>query len=182
MSAKVKAIPEGYEGATPYLIIKGAANAIEFYKKAFGATEIMRIPAPGGTVGHAEIKIGNAIIMLADEFPEMNCKSPEAYGGSPVSMMVYVPDVDKFVKRAVMPVRSWSDRWKISSTEIGQAAWKTLSGTSGTFQPTWRTYRPMKWLNAPRPSRNSRAAEVHEAGTVRFRLPRTTMAFTAVPL
>jgi PhnB protein len=61
----------------------------------------MRIPAPGGTVGHAEIKIGNAIIMLADEFPEMNCKSPEAYGGSPVSMMVYVPDVDKFVKRAV---------------------------------------------------------------------------------
>lgn len=101
MSGKVKAIPEGYEGATPYLIIKGAANAIEFYKKAFGATEIMRIPAPGGTVGHAEIKIGNAIIMLADEFPEMNCKSPEAYGGSPVSMMVYVPDVDKFVKRAV---------------------------------------------------------------------------------
>jgi PhnB protein len=101
MSGKVKAIPEGYEGATPYLIIKGAANAIEFYKKAFGATEIMRIPTPGGTVGHAEIKIGNAIIMLADEFPEMNCKSPEAYGGSPVSMMVYVPDVDKFVKRAV---------------------------------------------------------------------------------
>jgi PhnB protein len=101
MSGKVKAIPEGYEGATPYLIIKGAANAIEFYKKAFGATEIMRIPAPGGTVGHAEIKIGNAIIMLADEFPEMNCKSPEAYGGSPVSMMIYVPDVDKFVKRAV---------------------------------------------------------------------------------
>lgn len=101
MSGKVKAIPEGYEGATPYLIIKGAANALEFYKKAFGATEIMRISAPGGTVGHAEIKIRHAIIMLADEFPEMNCKSPEAYGGSPVSMMVYVADVDKFVKRAV---------------------------------------------------------------------------------
>jgi PhnB protein len=101
MLGKVKAIPEGYEGATPYLIIKGAANAIEFYKKAFGATEIMRISAPGGTVGHAEIKIGDAIIMLADEVPEMSCKSPEAYGGSPVSMMVYVPDVDKFVKRAV---------------------------------------------------------------------------------
>ena len=101
MSDKVKAIPEGYEGATPYLIIKGAAKALEFYKKALGATEIMRIPAPGGTVGHAEIKIGKAIIMLADEFPEMNCKSPQAYGGSPVSMMVYVPDVDQFVKRAV---------------------------------------------------------------------------------
>lgn len=101
MSGKVKAIPEGYEGATPYLIVKGAADALEFYKKAFGATEIMRIPAPGGTVGHAEIKIGNAIIMLADEFPEMNHRSPQSLGGTPVSMMVYVQDVDAFVKRAV---------------------------------------------------------------------------------
>ncbi|MDN5941937.1 MAG: VOC family protein [Nitrospira sp.] len=101
MSDTVKAIPEGYEGATPYLVIKGATGALEFYKKAFGATEIMRIPAPGGTVGHAEIKIGKAIIMLADEFPEMNCKSPQAYGGSPVSMMIYVPDVDQFIKRAI---------------------------------------------------------------------------------
>jgi len=101
MPVNVKAIPEGYEGATPYLIIKGAANALEFYKRAFGATEIMRIPAPGGTVGHAEIKIGKAIIMLADEFPDMNCKSPQSYGGTPVSIMVYVQDVDAFVKRAV---------------------------------------------------------------------------------
>lgn len=101
MSGKVTAIPEGYEGATPYLIIKGAADALEFYKKAFGAIEIMCIPAPGGAVGHAEIKIGRAIIMLGDEYPEMNCKSPQAYGGSPVSMMIYVHDVDQFVKRAV---------------------------------------------------------------------------------
>jgi PhnB protein len=101
MSGKVKAIPEGYEGATPYLIMKGAASALEFYKKAFGATEIMRIPAPGGTVGHAEIKIGKAIIMLADEFPEMNHRSPQSFGGTPVSIMVYVQDVDAFVKRAV---------------------------------------------------------------------------------
>ena len=78
MSGKVKPIPEGYEGATPYLIIKGAANALDFYKKAFGATEIMRIPAPGGKVGHAEIKIGGAIIMLADEFPQMNHRSPQS--------------------------------------------------------------------------------------------------------
>lgn len=101
MSDKVKAIPEGYEGATPYLIIKGAAGALEFYKKAFGATELMRIQAPGGTVGHAEIKIGKAIIMLADEFPDMDCKSPQSFGGSPVSMMLYVQDVDAFVSRAV---------------------------------------------------------------------------------
>jgi PhnB protein len=101
MSGKVKPIPEGYERATPYLIITGAANALEFYKKAFGATEIMRIPAPGGKVGHAEIKIGNAIIMLADEFPEMNHRSPQSLGGTPVSILVYVQDVDAFFKRAV---------------------------------------------------------------------------------
>jgi len=101
MSGKVQPIPKGYEGATPYLIIKGASNALDFYKKAFGATEIMRIPAPEGKVGHAEIKIGNAIIMLADEFLEMNHRSPQSLGGTPVSMMVYVPDVDTLVKRAI---------------------------------------------------------------------------------
>ncbi len=101
MPDTVKAIPEGYEGATPYRIIKGAAGALEFYKNAFGASEVMRMPGPGGTVGHAEIKIGKAIIMLADEFPDMNCKSPQSFGGSPVSIMVYVKDVDTFVKRAV---------------------------------------------------------------------------------
>lgn len=101
MSGKVNAIPKGYEGATPYLIIKGAARALEFYRKAFGATEIMRFAGPDGSVGHAEIKIGQALIMLADEFPEMNCKSPHSFGGSPVSIMVYVQDVDAFVKQAV---------------------------------------------------------------------------------
>jgi PhnB protein len=99
--SKVKAIPEGYEGAMPYLIIKGAARALEFYKNAFGASEVMRVPGPGGTVGHAEIKIGKAMIMLADEFPDMNCKSPQSFGGSPVSIMVYVQDVDTFIDRAV---------------------------------------------------------------------------------
>jgi PhnB protein len=99
--SQVKAIPEGYEGATPYLIIKGAARALEFYKNAFGASEVMRVPGPGGTVGHAEIKIGKAMIMVADEFPDMNCKSPQSFGGSPVSIMVYVQDVDTFIDRAV---------------------------------------------------------------------------------
>jgi PhnB protein len=101
MSGKVKPIPEGYEGATPYLIIKGAAKALDFYKKGFGATEIMRIPASGGTVGHAEIKIGEAIIMLADEFHALNHRSPQSLGGTPVSIMIYVEDVDTFVKRAI---------------------------------------------------------------------------------
>lgn len=102
MAGKVNAIPTGYEGATPYLIINNAARALEFYKKAFGAMEIMRIPTPDGKVGHAEIKIGTAIVMLADEFPDMNCKSPQSIGGSPVSIMVYVQDVDAFVERAVL--------------------------------------------------------------------------------
>jgi PhnB protein len=101
MSMKVQPIPKGYEGATPYLIVKGAARALDFYKKGFGAIEEMRVPGPSGTVGHAEFKIGGARIMLADEFPEMGAKSPQTIGGSPVSIMIYVEDVDTFVKRAV---------------------------------------------------------------------------------
>ena len=122
MSGKVKPIPEGYEGATPYLIIKGAAKALDFYKKGFGATEIMRIPASGGTVGHAEIKIGEAIIMLADEFHALNHRSPQALGGIPVSIMVYVPDVDTFVSGLLRRERRLVKQSRISSTATGQAA------------------------------------------------------------
>ena len=97
----VKPIPEGYHSVTPYLIIGGAAKAIDFYKKAFGATELMRFPTPDGKVGHAEIKIGDSAVMLADEYPEMGYKGPPALGGSPVSIMLYVEDVDSIFKRAV---------------------------------------------------------------------------------
>jgi PhnB protein len=96
-----KPIPDGYHTATPYLIIKGAADAIEFYKKAFGATELFRFPAPDGKIGHAEIKIGDSPIMLADEYPEMGYKGPQSLGGSPVSLMIYVEDVDTIFNRAV---------------------------------------------------------------------------------
>ena len=96
-----KPIPEGYHTATPYLIIGGAAEAIEFYKKAFGATELFRFPAPDGKIGHAEIKIGDSPIMLADEYPEMGYKGPQTLGGSPVSIMIYVDDVDTVFNRAV---------------------------------------------------------------------------------
>src|SRR5882762_5739325 len=101
MTNKVKPIPDGYHSITPHLVIKGAAAAIDFYKKVFGATEIMRMPQPDGRVGHAEIKIGDSIIMLADEFPEMNIISPKALGNSPVSLLLYVDDVDGTVERAV---------------------------------------------------------------------------------
>ena len=97
----VKPIPEGYHSVTPYLIINGAAAAIEFYKKAFGATELFRFPAPDGKIGHAEIKIGDSPIMLADEFAEMGYKGPQALGGSPVSLMIYLEDVDTVFNRAV---------------------------------------------------------------------------------
>ena len=97
----VKPIPEGYHSVTPYLIINGAASAIEFYQKAFGATELFRFPAPDGKIGHAEIKIGDSPIMLADEFAEMGYKGPQALGGSPVSLMIYLEDVDTVFNRAV---------------------------------------------------------------------------------
>ena len=101
MAGKVKPIPEGFNAVTPYLIVKGAADAIEFYKKIFGATERMRMPAPDGKIGHAEIQIGDSIIMLADESPEADARSPRTVGGSPVSLLLYVENVDRTVDRAV---------------------------------------------------------------------------------
>jgi PhnB protein len=101
MAGKVKPIPEGYHTITPYLSIKGASDAIEFYKKAFGATEVMRMGEPGGRIGHAELQIGDSKIMLADEHPEMDFRSPRAIGGTPVLLHLYVEDVDNVVGRAV---------------------------------------------------------------------------------
>ena len=98
---KTKPIPKGYHAITPYLSVQGAASAIAFYKKAFGAKEIMRMPGPGGTIGHAEIQIGDSRIMLADEFPEMNFRGPRAVGGTPVNIHLYVQDADKIAKKAV---------------------------------------------------------------------------------
>jgi PhnB protein len=101
MDEKVKPIPDGYAGATPYLCVHDGAAAIEFYKKAFGATELMRIGGPPGKVGHAELKIGQEIIMLSDEFPEMGARSPKSYGGSPTAILLYFEDVDKVARQAL---------------------------------------------------------------------------------
>jgi PhnB protein len=98
---KTKPIPKGYHAITPYLSVQGASDAIAFYKKAFGAKEVMRMPGPGETIGHAEIQIGDSRIMLADEFPEMNFRSPRAIGGTPVTIHLYVEDVDKVAKKAL---------------------------------------------------------------------------------
>lgn len=96
-----QAIPPGYTTATPYLIVKGAAEAIDFYKRTFNATEQLRMADPSGGVAHAEIKIGNSVIMLADEHPEMGYRGPRSLGGSAVSIMLYVDDVDAVFERAI---------------------------------------------------------------------------------
>jgi PhnB protein len=97
----VNAIPEGYYSLTPYLVIKGAAKAIEFYKKAFGAVETVRMPGPDGQIMHAEVKIGNSMLMLADENPERGHLSPSSRGGTTSSVMLYTDDVDATFKRAI---------------------------------------------------------------------------------
>ena len=98
---KVSYIPKGYQSVTPYLIVNDAARAIDFYKKALGATEVMRMNGPDGRIGHAELKIGDSYIMLADENPKMGYRSANTIGSTPVSLMIYVPDCDSIVKQAV---------------------------------------------------------------------------------
>jgi PhnB protein len=97
----VKAIPDDYPRVMPYLSVDGAADAIAFYTKVFGAEERLRMAAPEGKVGHAELQIGDSVVMLADTFPDMGGKSPKDVGGSPVTMMVYVEDVDDCFNRAL---------------------------------------------------------------------------------
>jgi PhnB protein len=120
MASPVRPIPEGYSTLTPHLIIKNAGAAIDFYKKAFGATELFRMPGPGGCVMHAEMKIGNSVMMMADEFPDMGCKGPASLGGSCVTLHIYVEDVDSFYNKAIeagatvrMPISDmpWGDRY-----------------------------------------------------------------------
>jgi PhnB protein len=97
----VNPIPEGYPRVTPYLIVDGASAAIDFYSSVLDATERMRMDAPGGKIGHAELEIGDSVVMLADENPEVNARGPRSVGGSPVSLMVYVADVDDVFARAL---------------------------------------------------------------------------------
>jgi PhnB protein len=120
MAGKVKAIPEGTNTVTPHLVIRGAAKAIEYYKNAFGAQELMRMQGPGGMIGHAELKIGNSVIFLADEFPQAPCKAPQSLGATTCTLNLYVEDVDNVYDTAVraggkaaMPPADmfWGDRY-----------------------------------------------------------------------
>jgi PhnB protein len=120
MAAKVNPIPGGYHTVTPYLTVNDAARAIDFYKKAFRAQEIMRMDTPNGKIGHAEIKIGDSVVMLGDEMPGSACHSPTALGGTTAGVFIYVTDVDAAYKQAVdagakadMPPANmfWGDRY-----------------------------------------------------------------------
>jgi PhnB protein len=97
----VKAIPAGYHSVTPYLIVSGAAQALDFYTRALGAKELVRMPGAEDKIMHAEIQIGDSIVMLADEFPEMGARSPQSIGGTPVGLCVYVENVDKLFEQAM---------------------------------------------------------------------------------
>jgi PhnB protein len=99
--ADVKPIPDGYPLITPYLSVDGASDAIDFYGKVFGFTERMRMPSPGGRVGHAELVLGDSMIMLADEHPEMGIRGPKSVGGTPVTISIYVEDVDATFEKAL---------------------------------------------------------------------------------
>lgn len=95
------AIPEGHHAVTPYLICDGAAHAIDFYKKVFGAIEMVRMPGQDGRIGHAELQLGDSRIMMADEAAAIGARSPKYYGGSPVSLLVYVDNVDEVYQQAL---------------------------------------------------------------------------------
>jgi PhnB protein len=98
---KVKAVPKGYRTLTPYVVVRDAARAMEFYKKAFNAKELFRMPMPDGRIGHAEMKFGNSILMLSEEVAEQGMKSPLTLGGNGSSLLIYVRNVDRAFKRAV---------------------------------------------------------------------------------
>jgi PhnB protein len=127
---RVRPVPAGYHTATPYLTVRGAAEAIEFYKKAFGAKELMRLAVPGGALGHAEIRIGDSVVMLSDEFPNSPTRPPVTLGGTTGYVFLYVPDVDRTFAQAVaagarvtMPLADmfWGDRFGTLLDPFGHA-------------------------------------------------------------
>lgn len=136
MKDQVKAIPEGHHTLTPHLVVKGASEAIEFYKKAFSAREVGKLAGPDGkSIMHADLLIGDSHIFLVDEFPHMNCRGPQTIGGTPVTIHMYVEDVDAAFDKAVkagaqitMPVSDmfWGDRYGVLADPFGHA-WSIAS-------------------------------------------------------
>ena len=129
MKNPTKPIPDGFHTLTPHLVVKGASKAIDFYKKAFGAQEIKRMPGPDGkSIIHADLKIGDSRLLLVDEFPDMNARGPQTVGGTPVSIHMYVEDADAAFEKAVaagaevrMPLADqfWGDRYGVVTDPFG---------------------------------------------------------------
>jgi PhnB protein len=126
-----KPIPEGYHTLTPYLAVDNATEAIEFYKRAFGATERVRMPGPQGTIGHAELEIGDSLVMLSDPFPQASVRPPKELGGTSASVFMYVEDVDAVVRQAV-------DAGATVTMEVADQFWGDRFGSvSDPFGHTW---------------------------------------------
>ena len=140
----VPSTPAGYHSVTPYLIVRDAAAAIDFYQRAFGAVELMRLPGPGNSVAHAEVKIGDSPLMLADEAPAEGQRSPATLGGTATSFMIYVPDVDAQFARALAAGGVEQRPCATSSTATAAARWSIRSGIRGRSPRTSRTSRPRK--------------------------------------
>jgi PhnB protein len=127
----VKPIPDGYHSAQPYLAVDDAAKAIDWYKQAFGATERLRMDGPGGSIGHAELEIGDSVVMLSDPFPQASTKPPKELGGTSSSVMLYVEDVDATVKQAV-------DAGATVTMEVGDQFWGDRMGSiADPFGHSW---------------------------------------------
>jgi PhnB protein len=156
MPEKVNPIPDGYHSVTPYLVVNDGARALEFYKQAFGATEVFRMEGPDGKIGHAEIKIGNSHVMLADEHPEMGARSPQAFGGSPVSLMLYVEDVDATVGQAVEAGA------KLTRPVANQFYGDRTGGVTDPFGHVW--YVATHVEDVPFEELQKRAAAAHQGG------------------
>ena len=148
----VEPIPEGYPRVTPYLIVDGAAKAIDFYVAVLGASERMRMDGPGGKVGHAELEVGDSVIMLADEHPEIGAQGPRSVGGTPVSMHVYVEDADGVFERAI----------KAGAEELRPVEDKFYGDRSGSFEDPfghhWHVATQVE--DVPPEEMSKRAAEV----------------------
>lgn len=159
MAEKVNAIPDGYHSVTANLVIKGASKAIDWYKQAFDAQELYRMPGPDGRLMHAEIKIGDSVVMLTDEMPEMGGKGPLTVGGTPVSLMIYCKDCDALFNRAVgagasvrMPLEDafWGDRWGMVTDPFGHV-WSVATRKKNLSVPEMKRAMDEFMANYKRP-------------------------------
>jgi PhnB protein len=148
-------IPEGHNRVSPYLIVEGAERALDFYQRAFGAVELFRHKAPDGKIGHAEVRIGDTVIMLADEFPDHDAHSPRKYGGSPVTLHVYCEDVDAVAAKAIAAGA------KVKRPVADQFYGDRLGTFEDPFGHTWHLSTHIEDVSADELDRRAKQAVAH---------------------